>query len=264
MTAGIIDVFDVSVIRGGASILKSVNLEVHKGDSLSIIGPNGAGKTTLLKCMNRLITPQSGSIEIQGHRQDELNQKDLAKIIGYVPQSDGNVLPFTAFEFVLMSRYPHLSPFASITKEDKDVAYASLEKTGTIQFADRPLDTLSGGERQQIMIAAALAQGAEVLLLDEPATFLDYRHQVSVSNLLKELHTKESLTLVTVTHDINVALQTSTRIAALKEGEKIFDDTPEILLASDDLETIFDTSFESLPQTSSSMPWLIPQDTGHE
>jgi len=264
VTSPMIKVSNVSVVLGGSTVLESIDLQVQQGDSLAIIGPNGAGKTTLLKCMNRLVVPRSGSIEIQGHRQDELDQRDLAKIVGYVPQSDGNSLPFSVFEFVLMSRYPHLSPFASVTTEDKDVAYAALDKTGTRKFAERPLDTLSGGEHQQIMIAAALAQGAEVLLLDEPATFLDYRHQVSVSNLLKELHTKESLTLVTVTHDINVALQTSTRIIALKEGRIVFDDSPEVLLESGKLESIFDTSFESLTQPSSSVPWLIPRGSGDE
>ncbi len=258
MSASAISMHGVTMRYGRKTVLNDVSLEIATGESLAIIGPNGAGKTTLLKCLNRLLNPSAGDISLHGKPLRDFSQREVGRRIGYVPQADGRLFPFTVLDFVLMGRYPHLSPFSSISPEDKAVAVNALEDTGMASFAERSMDTLSGGEKQIVLIAAALAQGAEILLLDEPSTFLDYKHQVEVATLLKRLHS-DGKTLITVTHDINYAVTNSTHVAALKEGELVFDGNPAELLTDSTLESIFDISFHQLTQPDSPHPVMVPK-----
>jgi len=241
-----LEVRGLNVALGGIDILRDVNLVVEPGHYVSIIGPNGAGKSTLLKCFNRIVRASSGDLRIDGTPIAALSQRDLARRVGYVPQADARYLPFRVEEFVLMGRYPHLSPFSSIRPADRDAARDALHRTGTLRFAERSLDTLSGGERQAVFIAAALAQGARILLLDEPTTFLDYRHRVEVHALLDNLHATHPVTIISVTHDVNDAVLTSEKVIALKQGRVVFDGTPAKLIADETLEALYDTPFERI------------------
>ncbi len=240
---------------GGHDVLDSVDLDVDPGEFVSILGPNGAGKSTLLRCLVRIVRPMAGAIVVSGRRLETYTQRELARIIGYVPQADARYLPFRVREFVLMGRYPHLSPFSSISPEDTRVADDAMARTETASFADRPLDTLSGGERQRVFIAAALAQGAQVLLLDEPATFLDYRHQVEVLGLLRKLNREQRVTMLYVTHDVNSVLRYSDHAIALKSGRVQFRGTPVELLENGVIEDVYDTGFERIisPATGETM-----------
>jgi iron complex transport system ATP-binding protein len=163
-----------------------------------------------------------------------------------VPQADARYLPFRVREFVLMGRYPHLSPFSSVTEADARAAEDAMRRTDTVAFADRAMDTLSGGERQRVFIAAALAQGAQILLLDEPATFLDYRHQVDVLGLLRRLNREESVTMLYVTHDVNSAARYSDHAIALNAGRVQFHGTPAELLREGVIEAVYDAAFERI------------------
>ena len=187
MNNNLIEINNFSFAIGSKNILDSISLIVHEKEYLSIIGPNGAGKTTLLKCLMRIYSGGQGTITLKGVPLIEYSQKELARLISYVPQNDGRSLPFTVEEFVMMGRYPYLSPFTSLSKEDKKAVREALELTETVNLMDRHLGTLSGGELQTVYIAAALAQGASILLLDEPVTFLDPKHQDDILMILKKI-----------------------------------------------------------------------------
>ncbi len=245
MTAAI-EVRDLVCALGGEPVLNGVDLTVEPGRFVSILGPNGAGKSTLLRSLVRIVRPESGAIGVCGKRIESYSQRALARVMGYVPQADARYWPFRVREFVLMGRYPHLSPFSSLTAEDIRAADEAMRRTETAEFAERPMDTLSGGERQRVFVAAALAQGAQILLLDEPATFLDYRHQVEVLGLLRRLNRDEGVTMLYVTHDINSVLRFSDHAVALKHGRVQFSGGPEALLRKGVIEDVYDAAFERI------------------
>lgn len=250
---------DFSFELGGKAILKEISLSVEKGEYLSIIGPNGAGKSTLLKCVNGIYRKGKGRVEIKGKSLSAYPPRDLAKLISYVPQGDGSSVPFTVKEFVLMARYPHLSPFSSVSRGDREATFAALELTGTSEFADRYLDTLSGGERQKVLIAAALAQGAEILLLDEPTAFLDPKHEEEIYRILARINRESGSTIISVTHNINHATLLSRRILALKRGSIAFYGPSEGIIREGILEEIFERSFRFLSHPQTGRPFVVPE-----
>jgi len=227
----------------GHEILRDISFTIREGEFVSIIGPNGAGKTTLLKCLDRIHISGRGKIRIAGKLLNAYSQRHLARCVCYVPQADGNIPPFTVFEYVMMGRYPYLSPFSPPTNADKAAVALALDLTDTTQFAHRFLSTLSGGERQRVYIAAALAQEAGILLLDEPATFLDPVHQNEIYRLLYRINYEHGATILSVTHDINIAALISHRILALKNGSIIFLGTPDELMDEAVLRNIYGKSF---------------------
>lgn len=255
----VIEVRDFSFQLGRKEILREVSFAVEEGEYLTIIGPNGAGKTTLLKCLDRILTGGSGTIEICGRPLASYSQKELAQRISYVPQADGRVFPFTVEQFVLMGRYPYLSPFSTVSREDWEVVHETLDQTGTRQFAQRLLGTLSGGERQKVYIAAALAQGAGVLLLDEPTTFLDYRHQAEIRELLCRVNRCSGVTVVAVTHDVNSAAMESDRIVALRDGRTVLAGSPQEVMRTDVLEQIYGTQLLLVQHPVTGLPLIVPQ-----
>jgi iron complex transport system ATP-binding protein len=256
--ANVIDIHDFSFRIGQKEILRDVTFAIRRGEHLAIVGPNGAGKSTLLKCIDRILVGGSGRIEVLGRPLHSYRQRELARLISYVPQADGGVLPFTVEQFVLMGRYPYLSPFSSISRADRQVVCQTLELTGTAEFADRLLCTLSGGERQKVFIAAALAQGAEVLLLDEPTTFLDYRHQAEVHEVLARVNHQSGVTIVAVTHDVNHAALQSHRIVALRAGRVAFCGPPGELMKPAVLQEIYGTPLRLVEHPGGKVPMIVP------
>lgn len=254
----VIQIRNFSFRLGKKEILRDLSFAVHEGECLSIVGPNGAGKTTLLKCLDRIFTGGTGRIDIFGHPLESYRQKDLARRISYVPQADGRVFPFTVGQFVVMGRYPYLNPFSSIGKEDRQAVQEALELTDTAQFADRLLDTLSGGERQKVYIAAALAQRADILLLDEPTTFLDYRHEIEIRSLLARANRESGVTIVSVTHDVNRAVLDSNRIVAIRDGSLVFCGTPHEIMKPDVLRQIYGTSFLLVKHPTTDFSVIVP------
>ena len=254
----VLDVRGFSFRLGRKEILRDVSFSAARGEYLSIVGPNGAGKTTLLKCVDRLLVGGTGRIDVFGRPLESYAQKELARRISYVPQADGRVIPFTVRQFVLMGRYPYLSPFSSIDKEGRNAVDEALDMTGSAEFADRRLDTLSGGERQKVYVAAALAQGSDILLLDEPTTFLDYRHQAEIRDLLSRVNQQSKATIVCVTHDLNRAVLDSDRIVALGAGRVLFSGPPAEIMKSDVLERLFQTPFLLTPHPQTAIPVIVP------
>ncbi len=220
MTAPVVEVRDFTFAIEGHRILDGVSMAAGEGRHLSVVGPNGAGKTTLLKCLLRVLAGGSGEIRVAGRRLEDYTQLELARVVSYVPQPGGGAFPFTVGEFVGMSRYAHLGPFGSLRSEDRRAVERSLALTGMTGFVDRQMATLSGGERQEVLIAAALAQDARVMLLDEPTAFLDYRHQVSIRSILRQVRAAGT-SIIAVTHDVNSALLAGDEVLALREGRVV-------------------------------------------
>ncbi len=242
---------------GEKPILQEISFQVAQGEYVSIIGPNGAGKTTLLKCLNGIYTGGQGTIRWFARPLEAYQRKELAQRISYVPQADGRVPPFTVEEFVLLGRYPYLSPFTTIRAEDRQAARQAMEATHVTDLADRLLETLSGGERQKVFLAGAVAQGADLLLLDEPTTFLDYRHQAEIRELLRQLNASGK-TILAVTHDVNPAALDSHRIIALREGRIVFCGPPEDLMQPEVLRTIYGTDLVLVCHPITGRPVIVP------
>ena len=239
----IIEIEQLHCHREGKEILRGISLEIREGEYLSILGPNGSGKTTLLKCLIRILKGHSGMIRIAGRRVETFPQRELARLIAYVPQADGHSSPLTVEEFLFLARYPYLSPFANTGPIDQDAVRLALETTEIGHLASRSLATLSGGERQKAFIAAALAQDTKVILLDEPTTFLDPKHDAEIRRLLGRINRERGVTLVSVTHDINAAILAGGRIAALKNGTLVFCGEPRAFLQQDVLKDLYGTAF---------------------
>jgi iron complex transport system ATP-binding protein len=179
--------------------------------------------------------------------------------VGYVPQSGVEHVPYTVEEFVLMARYAYLNPFSHFTETDRSVALRAMEQTEVLPFAQRRMHTLSGGERQKVFIAAALTQEPRVMLLDEPTTFLDYRHQVEVLALVGKLRQDTGVTVITVTHDLNQGVMDFDAVLALKDGETMYHCKPDELLQENRLERLYGTSFRLLHDAQSGVKYVFPE-----
>lgn len=259
MKKSLIEIKDFSFAYAGERILKGVSLNVCEGEYISIIGPNGAGKTTLLKCLIRILKGGEGIIRLDGRLLAEYGQKELAKLVSYVPQGDGGGALFTVAEYVLMGRYPYLSPFTTFSAEDRRAAEKALGLTGTAHLAQRGLNTLSGGERQRVSIASALTQGSRIMLLDEPTTFLDPRHESDVLNIIKKVNHNFGITVVSVTHDINHAALHSDRIVSLKNGTVMFDGQAGDIMDNRVLEKIYDKRFNFVKHPENGSLIIVPE-----
>ncbi|MCC6126523.1 MAG: ABC transporter ATP-binding protein [Pirellulales bacterium] len=251
-----------SLARGGKEILRDVSFQIRRGEYVTIVGPNGAGKTTLLKCFDRLLAGGEGELLIRGVPAERYSQRELARLIAYVPQADGRLIPFTVEQFLLMCRYPYLSPFASVSKEDRRIVREAMERTDTARFAERILTTLSGGERQKVYIAAALAQGASIWLLDEPTTFLDYGRQAEILALMAAANRQFEVTIVSVTHDLNHAVLETDRVVALAEGRVAFNGPPAEIMQPDILRQIYGTPLLLVDHPQAHIPMIVPRVNG--
>ncbi len=258
MQKPVIELENLSLTISNKPILDSVSLQIFEGDYLSIIGPNGAGKTSLLKCLMRIYSDYSGTIRFQGKPLEKINQKNLAKQISYVPQANGRIFPFTVEEFVMMGRYPHLNPFTSFNAEDRKAVQHALEMTQMELFVDRLMNTLSGGERQIVFIAAAFAQGAKTMLLDEPTTFLDPKHEAEIYAILRRLNQELGMAIVSVTHDINSAVLQSDKIVILKQGKVTYSGGAQQIMQNEILEQAYDKSFEFIKHPITGQKIVLP------
>jgi len=244
---------------GRRRVLAGVSLAVRPGEAVGIVGPNGAGKTPLLRCLAGLLPVERGRVWLAGRPIERYPRRELARRISFVPQAPDHAIPFTAEQFVLMGRYPYLSPFAPVGREDREAVRQAMELTETAELGPRRLDALSGGERQKVFLAAALAQGAPIMLLDEPTTFLDYHHQEEIARLLARLQRQTGLTTVSVTHDVNRAAMGAQRIVALSGGRVVLDGPPESVMRPEVLETIFQTPFLLVDHPATGLPMVVPQ-----
>ncbi len=255
----IFDIKNLSFSISKKKILNSLSLKIFEGDFLSIIGPNGGGKTTLIKSLIGINKSPKNSLFFRGTPIENLSQKEIAHQISYVPQISEQTFPFTAKEFLLLARYPHLSRFTSITPLDKEKVMEAFELTHTTHLAKRSLNTLSGGERQMIFIAAALAQGGNIILLDEPTTFLDPKHEHNIYEILKKIHKQTDKTIVSVTHNINSAILYSDKIAIIKNGEVFHYGKTHEITEGNILERAYDKKFSFIIHPECNRKIILPE-----
>ena len=221
-------------------VMENISFAIDEAQIMAIIGPNGSGKTTLLKIINGTLFPDAGQMLIDGKETSRWSRKDIAQKVAIVPQETAVVFPFYAEEIVLMGRFPHLSNYRFEDKKDYRIVHEAMEKTDTLAFASRRFDELSAGERQRVLIARALAQEPKVLLLDESTVFLDLKHQAQFLALLRQLNTAQQLTVIFVTHDINLAAQHADRIILLYSGKIYAIGKPAEVITAANIKEVYD------------------------
>lgn len=252
----------LSISYGNQFIFQDLNLSIDKGKITVLIGSNGCGKSTLLRTMARLLKPQSGSVLLEGHSIATLPTKEVAKKMALLPQ--GPVAPegLTVLQLVKQGRYPYQSWFQQWSKEDERHVRTALETTGLEELAERPVDSLSGGQRQRAWIAMVLAQGTDMILLDEPTTYLDMTHQVEVLDLLFELNERENRTIVMVLHDINLACRYAHQIVAIQDHQVFAQGAPEHVVTPGMIEAVFNMKADIVADPLFGTPMCIPHGSG--
>jgi iron complex transport system ATP-binding protein len=203
---------------GVENALEDVSLHVEPGEVVGLLGPNGSGKSTLIKILSGILPGYEGSVRVDGTEVRSARRRDLAAMLAVVPQETTFGFPFTVLQTVLMGRHPHLAGLAFETPRDVELARAALDRCGARHLEHRTIQELSSGERQRVVFARALAQEPRALLLDEPASFLDIRHQTELYDLVRDLATAENIAVLTVLHDLNLAAEYCERIYLLREG----------------------------------------------
>lgn len=236
----LIEARQVSVALDGTPILANITFALHAGELVGLIGPNGAGKTTLLRALGGLVPRSAGVIRLCGKPLETLSPREVARLVAYVPQGTVTDFAFTVREMVLMGRSPHLGRFQLEGAKDHQIAEEAMRRLCVDHLAERLVTTLSGGERQQVFIARALAQQPRVLLLDEPTANLDVKHQLDVLEMAARLASEEGLGIVAAIHDLNLAAHFCNRLVLLHQGRLLADDVPEAVLTPANLRHAFE------------------------
>jgi len=241
---------------GAIPALGGVTLTVSSGDFLGIVGPNGSGKTTLLRAIMGLVSPERGSVRLDGAEVAGISPRQIARRIALVPQRPHHGFGFSAFEIVLMGRTPHLSRLSREGEADLAAVRRAMDQTRTWHLRHRPVDELSGGEQQRVLLARALAQTPQVLLLDEPTAHLDIRHQVEIMAVAADLNA-EGLTVVAALHDLNLASMFCRCLVLLHEGRVVAAGTPEEVLTADRLQAVYGAHVEVRLHPATGRPFVI-------
>ena len=221
----------------GHEVLKEIELNLDVGEMLSIVGPNGSGKSTLLKCINRILKTKQNTVLVDHKDVDSLDLKELSKIMGYVPQSSTSTFPFTVFDVVLMGRKPYIH--WNIGERDNEIVAEMLDFLGIGHLAMRHFNELSGGEQQKVIIARALAQQPKLLLLDEPTSSLDIKHQLEILCMLRSLTQSKERSVIVTMHDLNLASRFSDRMFMIKKGHIYAIGTPEEVITEENIEAVY-------------------------
>lgn len=241
MSEPLFQALDVSYgFTPGRRLLDGLNFVINKGDFVGLIGPNGAGKSTLMSLLSGWRDPDAGEIYFEGRDIRHWSRREFARRVAIVPQREEGVFPYTAREIVMMGRFAHQNPMIGYNdQEDEAIADGALRLVGLEGFGNRVLESLSGGERQQVLLARALAQCPSAILLDEPTASLDPNHQQQTFGILEKLNRECGITIFAISHDINLAALFCERIAVLHEGHITAEGTPEEILRPDLLEPIY-------------------------
>ncbi len=240
------------------TIIKDLNLEIPAHQITALVGPNGCGKSTLIKGLARLLKPQSGVVYLDSASIFKLSTKEVAKRLGMLPQSPVAPEGLTVRELVAQGRYPHQNWFQQWSAEDEQFTDQALATTGMTELGDRPLESLSGGQRQRAWIAMALAQNTEILLLDEPTTFLDLAHQIEVLDLLYELNQSQGRTIVMVLHDLNQACRYADYLVVMRQGHIYALGKPETVMSEAMVQEVFGLESRIVPDPLTGTPMCVP------
>lgn len=249
---------EVSVGYGDRPVIDGLDLDVPTHRIGAIIGPNGCGKSTLLRTLSRQLRPSSGSVLLDGHAIHTMPTRAVAKVLGLLPQSPSCPEGILVEDLVSRGRTPHRGNFSRWSAADDEAIATALEETGTAQLAERPVDELSGGQRQRVWIAMALAQQTDLLLLDEPTTFLDLAYQIDVLELLVRLNASRGTTIVMVLHDINLAARYSNWLVAMRDGTIRAKGDPAEVVSEEMLREVFNLDTRVIDDPVSGAPLVVP------
>ncbi|MFS0289370.1 ABC transporter ATP-binding protein [Corynebacterium striatum] len=249
---------DISLGYGERDIITGLSVDIAPGKVTSIVGPNGCGKSTLLRSLSRLLRPTGGEIFLDGKAISEIPTKQLAASLGLLPQSpiapDGIVVT----DLVGRGRTPHQGLLGRWSQEDYDIVQESMKMTGVAELAERSIDELSGGQRQRVWIAMALAQRTDILLLDEPTTYLDIKHQLEVLDLLVELNETHGTTIAMVIHDLNLAARYSDELIAVSNGNVYAQGSPQDVMTQQTVKDVFGVDSVIVEDPVSGLPAVMP------
>ncbi|MDK1361335.1 ABC transporter ATP-binding protein [Arthrobacter sp. zg-Y1219] len=248
---------------GDRTVIDSLDLVVPAGKVTAIIGANACGKSTLLRSMSRLLAPRAGHVLLDGKAVHSIPAKQLARTLGLLPQSPIAPEGITVADLVGRGRHPHQGIFSRWSTDDDAAVAAALDATATAELADRAVDELSGGQRQRVWIAMALAQQTDLLLLDEPTTFLDVSHQIEVLDLLTDLNRSRGTTIVMVLHDLNLAARYADYLVAVADGKLHAAGRPEDVLTEETVRTVFGMENMVITDPSSGKPLMLPLGRHH-
>jgi len=249
---------NVTLAYGPKVVVKDINFQMMPGEMVGLVGPNGCGKSTIIKALSRVIPPHSGRILLNGKDISRISRKDLACMLGVVPQM--SLLPsvFTAFEIVLMGRNPHLGLFQYEGPRDMDIAWQAMERASTQHLAHRRINELSGGEIQGVVIARVLAQETEAILLDEPTSNLDIGRQIEILDLIKSLCRENNMTVVAALHDLNLASQYCDQLILINNERIHAEGTPAMVINPENIEEVYGSGSYVHTHPLSGLPAVLP------
>ncbi len=249
---------NVTLAYGPKVVVKDINFQMMPGEMVGLVGPNGCGKSTIIKALSRVIAPYSGRILVNGKDISRISRKDLACMLGVVPQM--SLLPsvFTAFEIVLMGRNPHLGLFQYEGPRDMDIAWQAMERASTQHLAHRRINELSGGEIQGVVIARVLAQETEAILLDEPTSNLDIGRQIEILDLIKSLCRENNMTVVAALHDLNLASQYCDQLVLINNERIHAEGTPAMVINPENIEEVYGGGSYVHTHPLSGLPAVLP------
>jgi iron complex transport system ATP-binding protein len=253
-----LEVKSLSVSYGLRRVLHEVSFDLPAGSLLALIGPNGAGKTTLVRALSGLLRPEAGQVLVQGQNLAHLSAQERARRIAVVPQARQLPPAFTAWETVLLGRTPHLNFLGQTSARDEEITRQAMERTRTIELAERPVGELSGGEQQRLLLARALAQAAPLLLMDEPTAHLDLQYQFSLLDEVRCLARQDGLAVLVALHDLNLVARYTDRVALLVGGRLVALGTPAEVLTSEQLSKAYQVPLEVLHAGKGGWPTIIP------
>lgn len=250
---------DLHIKLGGWDIISGLNLHISKGNFYGIIGPNGAGKTTLLRTISGELAPERGQIYLEGTALTRLKGRARAKKMAYVAQNNPGDIEFKVLDYVLLGRYPYLRILQDEGTEDLAYARRAMELTNTWSLRDRSINTISGGERQRVILARAITQDTPIILLDEPISQLDIHHQVEVMDTLRLMVEKRGTTVVTVLHDLNMAAQYCDYLVLLNQGKIIKEGKPERVITNEIISSVYKLKVAVCYDLDTGRPYIIPR-----
>ncbi len=255
---------DLTLGYDDEDVVEGLSLSIPAGQITCIVGANACGKSTLLRALARLLKPRSGTVVLDGESIHRMSTRDVATKLGILPQSPIAPEGITVADLVARGRYPHQKWFRQWTRADEAVIVDAMRATSTIELAKRPVDGLSGGQRQRAWIAMALAQGTDLMLLDEPTTYLDLAHQVDVLDLLVDLNRRDRRTVVMVLHDLNQAARYSDHLVAMREGGIVAAGSPAEVITEDLVESVFGLRCRVVLDEVSGTPLVLPIGRHHQ
>jgi iron complex transport system ATP-binding protein len=254
---------NITLGYGGRVIVDGLSVDIEPGLITTVIGPNGCGKSTLLRGLGRLLRPNAGRVLLDGKAIATMKTRDVARIVGMLPQTPVAPEGLTVADLVARGRHPHQSWLRQWSADDETEVAHALAQTGVSELADRTLDELSGGQRQRAWISMALAQGTDILLLDEPTTYLDLAHSLEVLDLVDRLHDDLGRTVVMVLHDLNLAIRYSDRLIVMREGRIVAQGAPSEVIDTELLRTVFGLRAEVHTDPVSERPMIVPIGSRH-